>query len=147
MIELGCVTALCLDGGGSTTLSVTEPDDLTAKTVNTPSDGGERSVSNQIFLVAGSEPTGRLSHFYVQADSQYVLAGSKVNITASAVDTNFIPMSEDYDLDVDDGQLDGNVLTTPRDGGESTITAQNGSKRAVSYTHLFPPPVNAAPAA
>lgn len=65
MIELGCVTALCLDGGGSTTLTVTAPDETSAATVNIPSDGGERAVTNHIFLVASSEPTGRLSHFYV----------------------------------------------------------------------------------
>ena len=93
LIELGCVTALCLDGGGSTTLSVTEPDELTAKTINTPSDGGERSVTNQLFLVADGASTGKLSHFYVSADYDYVLAGSKVNISAAAVDTNYIPMA------------------------------------------------------
>lgn len=75
MIELGCVTALCLDGGGSTTLAVTAPDKLEANTANRPSDGAERKVSNQIFLVAPNQPTGELSHFYVQADHQYVLAG------------------------------------------------------------------------
>ena len=95
LIELGCVTALCLDGGGSTTMTVTQPDATTAKTVNTPSGGSERSVSNQVFLVATSEPSDELSHFYVQADNQYVLAGSKVHISASAVDTNYIPMDSD----------------------------------------------------
>jgi len=126
MIELGCVTALCLDGGGSTTLAVTAPDKLETGTVNRPSDGAERKVSNQVFLVAPNQPTGELSHFYVQADNQYVLAGSKVTISASAVDTNFIPMQEDYRLETDGGQLDGNVLTTPLSGGEVTVTAGSG---------------------
>ena len=39
LIELGCVSALCLDGGGSTTISVTQPDEGTASTINRPSDG------------------------------------------------------------------------------------------------------------
>jgi uncharacterized protein YigE (DUF2233 family) len=140
MIELGCETALCLDGGGSTTMAVTEPDDVSAKTINTPSEGSERAVSNQIFLVAGSEPTGRLSHFYVQADNQYVLAGSKVNITASAVDTNFIPMDRSYDLEADDGELDGNVLTTPASGGEITVTAEGGGKRGTTTVYAVTDP-------
>lgn len=131
LIELGCETALCLDGGGSTTLSITEPDELEAKTVNTPSDGGERAVSNQIFLVADSEPSGRLSHFYVSADHEYVLAGSKVNISAAAVDTNFIPMDRDYTLKASAGTMDGNVLTTPSRGGEITITAESGGRTAL----------------
>ena len=140
MIELGCVTALCLDGGGSTTLSVTLPDGTEAKTVNRPSDGSERSVSNQVFLVADATPTGDLSHFYVTADSQYVLAGSKVNITAAAVDTNFIPMDRDYDLDADGGELDGNVLTTPSHGGEITVTASAGRREgSVTVTAVTDP--------
>ena len=140
LMELGCETALCLDGGGSTTLTVTEPDDTAAQTINTPSGGSERSVSNQIFLVADSEPSGKLSHFYVKADSQYVLAGSKVNISAAAVDTNFIPMEKRYDLWASDGELDGNVLTTPSRGGDITVTAEGGSKHGETTVHAIKTP-------
>lgn len=140
LIELGCETALCLDGGGSTTLSITEPDELEAKTVNTPSDGGERAVSNQIFLVADSEPSGRLSHFYVSADHEYVLAGSKVNISAAAVDTNFIPMDRDYTLKASAGTMDGNVLTTPSRGGEITITAESGGRTGTATVYAIDEP-------
>ena len=140
LIELGCVNALCLDGGGSTTLTVTSPDSTSAKTYNIPSDGSTRAVSNQIFLVAGNEPSGRLSHFYVQADNQYVLAGSKVNISASAVDTNYIPMEEDFDLEADDGDLDGNVLTTPDYGCEITVTADHRGKSGSTTVHVIETP-------
>ena len=140
LIELGCVTALCLDGGGSTTLSITEPDGTEAKTVNTPSEGSERAVSNHIFLVADSEPSGRLSHFYVSADYDYVLAGSKVNISASAVDTNFIPMAKRYDLWASDGELNGNVLTTPSRGGDITVTAEGSGKQGETTVHAIKTP-------
>ena len=140
LIELGCETALCLDGGGSTTLSITEPDELAAKTVNKPSEGSERAVTNHIFLVADNEPSGRLSHFYVSADYDYVLAGSKVNISAAAVDTNFIPMEKRYDLWASDGELDGNVLTTPSRGGDITVTAESGSKHGESTVHAIKTP-------
>ncbi|WP_298018075.1 S-layer homology domain-containing protein [uncultured Dysosmobacter sp.] len=144
LMELGCTTALCLDGGGSTTLAVTAPDELEAARVNTPSDGGERSVSNQIFLVADNEPSGKLSHFYVSADYDYVLAGSRVNISASAVDTNYIPMDRDYDLDASAGDLDGNVLTTPSRGGEITITAESGRKRGTATVYAIADPTDVA---
>lgn len=140
MIELGCVTALCLDGGGSTTLTVTAPDETSAATVNIPSDGGERAVTNHIFLVASSEPTGRLSHFYVSADNDYVLAGSKVTISAAAVDTNYIPMDADFDLDTDGGTLEGNVLTTPLDGGDITVTASNRNGEGSTVVHAITTP-------
>lgn len=144
LIELGCTTALCLDGGGSTTLAVTAPDSLAAERVNTPSDGAERAVSNQIFLVADNEPSGKLSHFYVSADYNYVLAGSKVNISASAVDTNYIPMDRDYDLDTSAGDLDGNVLTTPGRGGEITVTAENGKKKGTTTVYAIANPTDVA---
>ena len=141
LIELGCETALCLDGGGSTTLTVTEPDDTAAQTINTPSGGSERSVSNQIFLVADSEPSGKLSHFYVKADSQYVLAGSKVNISAAAVDTNFIPMEDErFSLEADDGQLDGNVLLTPDYDCDITVTADRRGKTGSTVVHVIETP-------
>ena len=140
MIELGCVTALCLDGGGSTTLSITEPDETEAKTVNTPSEGSERAVSNHIFLVADNKPSGKLSHFYVSADYDYVLAGSKVNISAAAVDTNFIPMAKRYDLWASDGELNGNVLTTPSRGGDITVTAEASGKQGETTVHAIKTP-------
>ena len=141
LMELGCETALCLDGGGSTTLTVTEPDDTAAQTINTPSGGSERSVSNQIFLVADSEPSGKLSHFYVKADSQYVLAGSKVNISAAAVDTNFIPMEDERSsLEADDGQLDGNVLLTPDYDCDITVTADRQGKTGSTVVHVIETP-------
>ena len=141
MVELGCVTALCLDGGGSTAITVTQPDKLTAKTISTPSDGSERAVTNHVFLVSTSEPSGRLGSFYVQADHSYVLAGSKVTISAAALDTNFIPMDdESYDLETSGGTLDGNVLTTPAGGGDITVTAYSGSKQGSTTVHAIKTP-------
>ena len=144
MIELGCVTAIGLDGGGSTTITVTAPDDTTAATINSPSDGSERSVTNHLFLVADSEPSGQLSHFYVQAENDYVLAGSTVEISAAAVDTNFIPMEGDYDLDTSAGELEGNVLTTPSDGGDITVTAEYRGREGSTTVHAIADPTDVA---
>ena len=137
LIELGCTTALCLDGGGSTTLTVTQPDATAAKTVNIPSDGGERAVSNQLFLVSNSQATGQLDHFYVSAEHSYVLAGSRVQITASAVDTNYIPMSADYELTTDAGYLEGSVLVTPSGGGDITVTAFSDDAQGSTVVHAI----------
>ena len=144
MIVLGCVAAIGLDGGGSTTITVTQPDDTTAATINRPSDGSERAVANHLFLVATNEPTGELGHFYVQADNAYVLAGSKVEISAAAVDTNYIPMDEDYDYDLEasDGELDGNILTTPKRGGEITITASSGRREGSTTVYAIEDPTD-----
>lgn len=140
LMELGCVSAICLDGGGSTTLSVTPPDQVTAKTLNRPSEGRERAVTNQIFLVADNNPSNTLSHFYVSADESYVLAGSKVQISAAAVDTNYIPMDTGYELSASAGTVENGVLTTPAEGGEITVTASNGSGSGSTTVHAVVTP-------
>lgn len=127
LIELGCETALCLDGGGSTTMAVTKPDNIYAATINTPSEGSERSVTNQIFLVASSKPSNKLSHFYVNASSDYVLAGSAVPVNVSGVDSHYIPMDASYTLSVSGGSVvekqNRYLLATPAEGGDITVKA------------------------
>jgi len=140
LIELGCVTGLCLDGGGSTTLTATQPTDLAAERINQPSDRVERSVSNQVFLVASNQPTGQLSHFHVSADNAYVLAGSSAEISAAAIDTNFIPMNQRYDLTASAGTLSGSTLITPLEGGDITVTAEGGGSRGSAVVHAVTAP-------
>lgn len=140
LIELGCVTAVCLDGGGSTALSVTTPDATAAKTVSSPSGGSERAVTNQVFLVASDEPTGTLDHFYVSPANDSVLAGSKVAIAASAVDTNYIPMERNYTLAASAGTVSGGVLTTPAEGGDITVTASGSGKSGSAIVHAVTTP-------
>ncbi|MBS7308764.1 MAG: phosphodiester glycosidase family protein, partial [Oscillospiraceae bacterium] len=91
MIELGCVTALSLDGGGSTTLCVTLPEDGNAGVYNTPSEGSLRAVTNHIFLVASNKPSGTLDHIALRTESDRVLAGAQVLLRAAAIDTNYLP--------------------------------------------------------
>lgn len=144
LIELGCETAVCLDGGGSTTMAVTMPDSVETEVVNRPSDGSERAVSNQIFLVAKNRSSTQISHFYVSPSHQYVLAGSKVEIHASAVDTNYIPSTRPYSLSASAGTMEGNVLTTPSQGGEITVTAAGGSKRGSATVYAVADPEHVA---
>ena len=140
LIELGCVTGLCLDGGGSTTLTVTKPTEYAAQRINRPSEGSERAVSNQVFLVASNQPTGQLSHFYVSASDAYVLAGSSAEISAAAIDTNYIPMDERYELTASAGTLEDGVLTTPLEGGDITVSAQGGGGQGSVVVHAIANP-------
>ena len=140
LIELGCVTAVCLDGGGSTTLTVTKPSDVAAGTINRPSEGGERSVTNQIFLVADRKASGRLSHFYVEPADYYVMAGASVPVAVSAVDTHFIPMEKSYDLLASAGRIEDGKLIAPEAGGEVTVTARNGSKSGSAAVYVVETP-------
>lgn len=54
MAHFGAVDAYNLDGGGSTTMYI-KADDGTYETINTPSDGSLRRLSNALFFVKGYE--------------------------------------------------------------------------------------------
>ncbi len=122
LIELGCVEAMCLDGGGSTTMAITKPGETTSTLINVPSESSERAVSTQILLLASNLPSHVMGRMYVSADEEYVLAGKSVEISAAAVDTNFIPLSVNYSLSADRGTLTGSTLDTSA-GGDITVTA------------------------
>ena len=143
LLELGCQTVLCLDGGGSTNLAVTTPDSTTASIINRPSESN-RKVTNQIFLVASDHSSGRLDHFYVNAASDYVLAGSTVSVTASGVDSNYIPMDASYTLSASAGtvteQGSGYYLTTPASGGDITVTASGRGASGSTVVHAISTP-------
>ena len=140
LLELGCQTVLCLDGGGSTNLAVTTPDSTTATIINRPSETG-RKVTNQVFLVASNRSSGDLDHFYVNAASDYVLAGSSVYVTATGVDSSFIPMPvPNYTLTASAGTLENDVLTTPAGGGDITVTASGRGASGSTVVHAISTP-------
>ncbi len=128
MIELGCVTALSLDGGGSTAMVATDPADTTASLVSKPSGGSERAVTNHIFLVATSRSTGSVGHIYLTSESARVLPNAEVKLTAVALDTNYIPMpSKTVTLRADNGEIDGDILTAPASGTATVYASAGGS--------------------
>ena len=143
LLELGCQTVLCLDGGGSTNLAVTTPDSTTAAIINRPSETG-RKVTNQVFLVASDRASGDLDHFYVHAASDYVLAGSTVSVTASGVDSNYIPMDASYDLSASAGTITEQggrqLLVTPASGGDVTVTASGRGAKGSTVVHAIRTP-------
>ena len=126
MAELVCVTALALDGGGSTTALAALPDSASAKVLNSPSDKTERKVTNHILLLAPGQATGVPGSIYLTANAPAVLAGHTVAFSAQLADTNFFPMSGSVSLEATGGAIAGSVLTAPPTGGVVTVTARSG---------------------
>lgn len=130
MIELGCETVMSLDGGGSTAMIATNPAETEAKLVSKPSGGTERAVTNHLFLVAEDRPTRSVGSVYLTSESMRTLPNAEVQLTAVALDTNYIPMpSKDVTLRVSDGELFGDVLTMP-ESGSVTVRASAGGESA-----------------
>ena len=139
LVELGCVTAVALDGGGSTTLVATMPFSTGAGVVNTPSEGGLRAVSNHVFLVASNTPSNQLDHIYLAPIGTKALPGAQVALAANAIDTNYIPMSARMSLRADRGSVTGNMLTMPDAAGTVNVTASYGGKSASVKIEVMEP--------
>ena len=139
LVELGCVSAMSLDGGGSTTLVTTKPADTGISLVNRPSDGYVRAVTNHVFLVASAKPSGTLDHIALSVPAKYVLPGAKVELSAAAVDTNYIPMKADITYAADRGSVSGNILTAPA-SGTVTVGAKRGSVYATEKIEVVTKP-------
>ncbi|MDU5920545.1 MAG: phosphodiester glycosidase family protein [Clostridiales bacterium] len=87
MVNLGCETALNLDGGGSTTfLSKPEGSDK-LECRNNPSDGIERSVSSSLFIVSTTKASGEFDHAALTPNNLVYTPNSKITFTAKGVDS------------------------------------------------------------
>lgn len=130
MKELGCVTALNLDGGGSTALVAAYPGYDEVSEVNKPSDGQLRAGANYIFIVNTAPRTNVLADlaFY---DEYMALAGTSIDFNLRAWDTNYhtMPLPEGivWSVSGTDATIsqDG-ILTAGEKGGAATVTATCG---------------------
>lgn len=128
--ELGCVNAVLMDGGGSTTLVSTYPDYGTSSTINSPSEGTPRSVTNAIFLLSNLSPTGQPGSLYVTPKSLTLLPGASTQCTVSTMDTGWYPMDElpgDVTWSSAENAVSASgVFTAPASPGVYTVTAESG---------------------
>ncbi|GAE89699.1 phosphodiester glycosidase family protein [Acetivibrio straminisolvens] len=142
MLSLGAYNAINLDGGGSTTM-VSRPfatNDL--KVVNTPSDGGLRSISTAIgvFSVA---PASSLAGMVIETQPN-IFVNTTSQISVKGYDTNFNPVSVDqtavkWSVSGIKGSFVGNVFR-PESPGVGTITATvNGVKASTTIRALEAP--------
>lgn len=77
MARLGCVEAMNLDGGGSSTLA------LSGLVLNRPSDGSERPIANSVLLMAGAPTPAPDAAKIVGADKLKVGGGADFQVADS----------------------------------------------------------------
>ena len=85
MYDAGCVHAINLDGGGSTTY-LSKPagsDELTL--VNRPSDGYARSVSTSLVAVSFAKSSNEFDHAIISSDYDYITSGTSMQLSVTGV--------------------------------------------------------------
>ena len=85
MLEAGCVTAINLDGGGSTTYAAKQEGADEVTVVNRPSDGYERSVSSSLMVVSTAKSSTEFDHALITTDADYLTVGASVSVSALGV--------------------------------------------------------------
>ena len=86
MVALGCVAAIQLDEGGSSTYISQREGEQDVTMRNTPAGGSERVVSGTILVVSTVAASGEFDHAAVTPDDEYYTPGSSVTLTAEAMD-------------------------------------------------------------
>lgn len=139
MESLGCVQAVNLDGGGSSTFATQregEPENDTSAGLTLrcrPSDGYERKVSNTIMVLSNAKPTGEFDHAVLTPNNEVYTPGSTVQFVAAGVDaaggSAAVPKDAAWTVLSGNGRIEANGLYTAADTcGEVTVGLKSGEK-------------------
>lgn len=143
----GCVTALLLDGSGSSTFVSRRDGDSEVITRNHPSDGQERQVSSSIFIVSKVKADGIFDHAAVSPANEVYTPGSTVTFTAAGADKSGAPaqMPESFSWSLADGSfgtIDSStgIFTSSGKTGEVKVNCNSKGQIVGSATILVQEP-------
>ena len=85
LLEAGCVNAVNLDGGGSTTFVAQQPGSEDLSVVNNPSDGYARSVSTSWMIVSTAPSSTAFDHAVIESDYDHLTVGTTMQLTAVGI--------------------------------------------------------------
>ena len=133
MLEAGCVDAINLDGGGSSTFIAKQEGQDELSLVNVPSDGFQRSVGASLIMVSTAPSSTAFDHAVLESKFKYMTVGSSVQFYASGVSAtgNTAELPEGTTWAVSDPEIasisEDGVLTA-LDNGEVTVMLMLGDQ-------------------
>ncbi|MEG2421778.1 MAG: phosphodiester glycosidase family protein, partial [Oscillospiraceae bacterium] len=143
LVELGCVSALSMDGGGSTMFGTTGAVEQSFALNNKPSDGKQRAVTNALFFVSNLAPTGTPGSLAILPQGGLLLSGVTLPLKSVDIDQNHFPMGEvpsaTYTA-TGNGTVSGNLLTAGTAAGNVTVTAENGGVSGSTHYNVVTTP-------
>ena len=145
MLDAGCVIAMNLDGGGSTTFVAKPEGSDTPKVVSRPSDGEARSVSSSLMIVSTAMPSNVFDHAVVTADYDYLTVGTELEVSARGVTATggAIDLPEGASLQLSDdsiGTLDDDVFTAAELGDvQVQVVSAEGEILGAKTLHVVEP--------
>jgi hypothetical protein len=134
LIAQGCVTAINLDGGGSSAMSVRLPGTGAVAVVNRPSDGTQRKCSTYILFVTDNLSDGVPRNLSLANNGNIVLAGSSFELAYASTDLAYKPVAAPGDIQAASyglGGVSGSVYTAGNTAGIDKIELYSPSTGAV----------------
>lgn len=138
---LGASTAMAFDSGGSSEMVVRHLGDPTESVANIPSDGRERHIADAL-LVVNNAPTGPATTILLRPEAPAVLAGSRFEVKARAIDDHQQPVAVDpsvvqYAVDPSErASVDGAGQFTARTAGPARVAAIAGAVRGEAHVKI-----------
>lgn len=131
LVSLGCVRAICLDGGGSSAMALRKPGEQTASLISSPSDGSQRACANYIFFINNVPADGVTAHAVLTPSYRYLMPGASTWFSIKGADSSYGPAEAPTDLtfsvDGEMGTVDGQTFTAGMSTGTATVTGSNGA--------------------
>ena len=125
MMDLGCVWAGHLDGGGSATYgSKPEGQDKFVVT-NKPSDGSERSISSGFIVVSTEAASNAFDHVVITPEDEYITPGTStvLSVAGASATGNAAEIPENIVYSAVNGSVENGVYTASSTEGTDVITA------------------------
>ncbi len=122
MLDAGCVNAVNLDGGGSSTFVAKQAGDDEISLINIPSDGYARSVSASLMAVSTAPSSTKFDHAVLESDYDYLTVGTSLKLTPVGVSAtgNKTELPENLTWEVTDSRwgsiTEDGVVTALRNG-------------------------------
>lgn len=133
--NLGCVKAIQLDGGGSSTIIARMPGNKSPELINNPSDGTQRANSNGLILISkrsldiknGTAQAGKSAEdVHIYPGKIYALPNTIIQYKALATDDYFFPTP------MPDGMIWGSDAGTFDKTGKLLITSGPGNYQVLA---------------
>lgn len=142
MKELGCVDAVNLDGGGSTSIGGVYPGNDNFSVINKPSDGSPRKVATYIGLMNTAKASGNSRKLFLYPYEKNYLSGATQRFTVLATDENYYksPVPDGVVFTAPDGTQSSNPEVVITGDGQAAVSATAGGASGTVYVNSYTTP-------
>ena len=132
LLDLGCVRAICLDGGGSSAMALRQPGTTSASLISKPSDGSQRACANYIFFINNVASDGAAAYAVLTPSFRYLMPGASTWFRIEGADQSYgkadTPTDLSFSVSNDLGTVNAEtqMFTASSSVGTATVSASNG---------------------